>query len=188
MGSGRVGVVEPHGHVLRGGDAVVVRSATPADAPQVVDLFHAVVQEGPYTLAEPGDPPLSVDEEGAAIRAHAADAADLYLVAEADGVTVGWLAFERGRLRRTAHRGEFSLFVHADWRDRGVGTALLCTLLTWAAAHPTLEKVALAVFATNTRAIALYERLGFVAEGRCPRDMKLADGTYIDSILMYRFV
>ncbi len=51
-----------------------------------------------------------------------------------------------------------------------------------------IEKVTLAVFSNNQRAITAYERCRFQEEGRCPRDMKLAPGEYLDSVLMYRFV
>jgi RimJ/RimL family protein N-acetyltransferase len=44
------------------------------------------------------------------------------------------------------------------------------------------------VFANNERAIALYNKSGFEIEGNCPKDMKMEDGTYIDSILMYKIV
>lgn len=51
-----------------------------------------------------------------------------------------------------------------------------------------LEKLCLQVFATNSRAIALYTSLGFVEEGRQVRDIKLETGDYIDVLMMGRFV
>ena len=75
-----------------------------------------------------------------------------------------------------------------EWRGRGVGAALLEALLEWAAASPIIERVCLEVFATNDRAIRLYEKLGFVEEGRRQRDIKLGPGRYVDTVAMYRFV
>lgn len=173
---------------LKNGGGAVIRSATAADAGAIVDLWTRVVAEGAYTLAEPGERPMTEADERQAIDAHARGPGDLYLVAEIDGALAGWLTFERGQVRRLAHRGEFSLFVSEGLRGCGVGTALLGGLLAWAALEPGIEKVALAVFSTNPRAIGLYRKLGFVEEGRCPRDMKLSTGEYIDSVLMYRFV
>ncbi len=48
--------------------------------------------------------------------------------------------------------------------------------------------IGLSVFANNVDAIRLYKRLGFVEEGRQPREMKLRDREYADNVLMYRFV
>ncbi|HEY3341065.1 MAG TPA: GNAT family protein, partial [Anaerolineae bacterium] len=59
--------------------------------------------------------------------------------------------------------------------------------LEWARTNSLIEKVTLAVFSTNTRAISVYEKMGFLVEGRCPRDMKI-NGEYVDSVLMYQFV
>jgi RimJ/RimL family protein N-acetyltransferase len=62
------------------------------------------------------------------------------------------------------------------------------TLIEWAEAHPGIEKLTLGVFATNTRAIALYRKLGFAEEGRQPREVKFGPDDYVDLLLMYRFV
>jgi RimJ/RimL family protein N-acetyltransferase len=46
-----------------------------------------------------------------------------------------------------------------------------------------MERVELHVFAENVRARRLYESLGFVVEGTCPRRDKV-DGQYRDDIMM----
>ena len=48
-----------------------------------------------------------------------------------------------------------------------------------------IEKVFLNVFSTNKRAIKLYEKLGFVEEGRHLKAIKQLTGEYIDLIQMY---
>ncbi len=46
----------------------------------------------------------------------------------------------------------------------------------------------LEVFATNTRAISLYQALGFQEEGRFVKQIKLGPGMYVDTIRMGQFV
>lgn len=75
-----------------------------------------------------------------------------------------------------------------DWRNQGVGVALLQGLVRWATAHERLENIELSVHATNERAIALYEKVGFVREGFRKRQLKYEDGSYVDSVLMTKFV
>ena len=75
-----------------------------------------------------------------------------------------------------------------NWRGRGVGTALLQTLLEWAQASPAIEKVCLDVVVSNDAAIRLYQKLGFVEEGRRQRDIKRGPEDYVDTVTMYRFV
>ena len=179
---------EPQTHMLKTGEQVVVRSARIEDVAQLVDLKAAIMAEDIYTLTSPGEFTPSAERERQTIGECAEQSGYLYMVAEVAGRVIGQLEFENGRWRKTAHTGMLSVYVAHDWREYGVGTVLLSSLLGWAAAHPLIEKVTLAVFSSNTRAIATYKKCGFAEEGRCARDMKLDSGEYIDSVLMYRFV
>jgi RimJ/RimL family protein N-acetyltransferase len=67
-------------------------------------------------------------------------------------------------------------------RGTGLGRRLVESVVKSAREHG-MERIQLDVFATNTRAIRLYQNLGFVAEGRQRRARKL-DGEYDDLILM----
>lgn len=69
-----------------------------------------------------------------------------------------------------------------------MGRALLQALLDWAQGNPQVEKIWLEVFGTNGRGIHLYEKLGFVEEGRLSKEIKIAPEHYIDLVLMSRFV
>jgi RimJ/RimL family protein N-acetyltransferase len=179
---------EPQTHTLKTGEQLRVHSARIEDAAQIVDLKTAIMAEDIYTLTSPGEFTPSAERERQTIGECAEQSGYLYLVAEVAGRVVGQLEFENGRWRKTAHAGMLSVYVAHDWRERGIGTILLRSLLGWAAAHPLIEKVTLAVFSSNTRAIAAYKKCGFEEEGRCARDMKLDSGEYIDSVLMYHFV
>ena len=95
---------------LKTGGTLTVRTAVPGDGAPARAVLAAAVAEGEYTLAEPGERATTAEEEAYAIEDQARRPGDLYLVAEAAGRVVGWLAFEAGRLRRTRHRGEFSMF------------------------------------------------------------------------------
>ena len=78
--------------------------------------------------------------------------------------------------------------MRSEFRGEGIGSALLQFLIDWGESNPTIDKLALSVFVTNTRAIALYRRFGFVEEGRRIKEVKLGSSEYVDDILMYRLV
>lgn len=59
----------------------------------------------------------------------------------------------------------YSVVVTADWRGQGVGAALLAALHT-EALRLHKRRVVLQVIATNTPAVRLYERLGYVVSKR----------------------
>jgi len=126
---------------------------------------------------------LSEAEEAAHIaKTNARDNA-LFLVAVAGGEIVGGLTFSAGTRPRLRHSGEFGVSVLREWWGRGVARALLETLLAWAREGGVVRKVNLRVRADNERAIALYERLGFMREGRMTRDL-FVDGVFHDTLLM----
>jgi len=106
------------------------------------------------------------------------------LVAERDRRIIGTTALTRGR-DRTAHTGSILLFVHDDHTNTGVGRALLAALLDLADNWLGLRRISLTVNADNARAIHLYRKFGFEAEGILRGDV-LRDGVFIDSLAMAR--
>jgi RimJ/RimL family protein N-acetyltransferase len=174
--------------VLPDGRVVRVRVAVPEDAAGVVGVRRATAEELLYTVAEPDEIDLDETREREAIVRSSEEPGWRFLVAECGGVVVGYLEFSNGIKRRTRHSGIFAIYLLDGWRGLGIGRILIEQLLDWARANPLIEKITLAVFASNERARALYERCGFAVEGYCPRDLKRADGTYDDSVLMYVLV
>ena len=102
-----------------------------------------------------------------------------------DGGVVGTVRASAEPYRRVRHFADVdSLWVAASRRRRGVAGLLLSAVILWARHHPEIEKLGLFVFSTNGGAIHLYERYGFVVEGRYPRDIKFGDGDYADTVAM----
>ena len=180
-------VITPKRLLLHNGELVTIRNPSRTDASGFVEIMRGVASEGRYTLADADEVNWTIPMKRADIDEHNQMPGYLALVAESRGIPVGFLEFENGSRRRTQHVGIFSLFVQRDWRGNGIGSMLIETLLDWAGKHPVIEKVTLEVLATNTRAIAIYEKYGFQVEGRCYRDIKVGD-IYVDSLLMYKFV
>ncbi len=105
-------------------------------------------------------------------------------VAEAEGRAVGWCTIGPAGPRReseTGHVGVLGIMVARPFRGRGVGERLMRASLE--AARGSFEQVRLGVLADNTRALRLYERLGFQVCGRIPRSVKRGD-SYEDEVLM----
>jgi RimJ/RimL family protein N-acetyltransferase len=64
-----------------------------------------------------------------------------------------------------------------------VGSALVAAAIDWAREH-NLHKLSLSVFAHNTAAIALYDKFGFIEEGRRVRHFRRANGELWDALEM----
>jgi putative acetyltransferase len=95
---------------------------------------------------------------------------------------VGSVSTHRDEHPTTRHVATLGMFVTAEHRGRGIGTALMDAAMRWAATFG-IERVELSVYPDNAAARALYRRFGFVEEGRLVRRSKKSYG-YEDEILM----
>ena len=84
---------------------------------------------------------------------------------------------------RVARAGELRLAMRPSYRGRGYGTEAIQLMLGLAFETLGLHRVELEVLASNSRAQALHENLGFVVEGR--RREAAHDGErYVDVVVM----
>jgi len=113
---------------------------------------------------------------------------EAHLVAELNGSVVGYIRLKAAtHLPENAHVMQVQgLAVHPSARRRGVGAMLLTEAVQRLRQRGT-RKLSLRVLSTNTAAIALYERLGFVHEGAL-RDEFMINGHYVDDVLMAIFL
>lgn len=164
---------------------ILVRPAVETDAPRlqryVAELFS---ERLPVLFIRDGAP--SIEQERGFIRQMSESPRSVLLVAEVAGEIVGMADFHGHPEPQRAHSGEFGMSTAQQWRGRGVGTRLLERLLEWAREQH-MERVELRVFSNNTGAIRLYERFGFVTEGRQVNAVRLADG-YVDIIFMAKLL
>ncbi len=98
----------------------------------------------------------------------------------------GWCDIFRNRLEGFRHAGRLGMGLLPAYRGQGLGRRLMAETLS-AARRIGIERVELEVFASNTNAIALYRKMGFVVEGTKKRARKL-DGEYDDDVLMALFL
>jgi L-phenylalanine/L-methionine N-acetyltransferase len=84
------------------------------------------------------------------------------------------------------HSGRMGMGVLAEYRGQGIGHELATRAIEHAR-EAGLERVELGVFTSNTRAIRLYEQLGFVTEG-IKRRSRRCDGIYYDLAYMALFL
>ena len=107
------------------------------------------------------------------------------LVAERDGVVVGWAALSPVS-RRPCYAGvvENSVYVAAEARGRGVGRALLGRLVEDADAAG-FWTIQTSVFPENAASMALHRACGFRVVGTRERIARL-DGVWRDTALLER--
>ena len=103
-------------------------------------------------------------------------------VALDDQRVVGWCDVFPAWPAAVEHCGSLGMGVLATHRGLGIGRRLMSATLNHARVK-SITRVELEVRADNAAAIALYESMGFVHEGRKRHGMRF-DGTYFDSLVM----
>lgn len=87
-------------------------------------------------------------------------------------------------LARKKHIGVLGLIVDKNCRGEGVGKELITQTIKAAQEHISgLKMIVLECFATNTIAMNLYKKVGFVEVGRMPKGI-LHKGEYVDEVKM----
>lgn len=110
-----------------------------------------------------------------------------YIVAEEGGNLVGHAFLDPMGLSANRHIFRLNIVVHPGFQGRGIGTALMSDLLSWARTNREVGKIELLVRATNTRAVSLYRRFGFLREGRLIGRVRLPNGKLLDDVAMAWF-
>jgi RimJ/RimL family protein N-acetyltransferase len=163
---------------------VTIRKAVPDDAERLLAYFRQVLEEPDIDLlTSPGEFNYTIDDERKLVDERARSDNSVFLLAEVDGQIIGLLGCEGGKRRKVRHVTVLGMSVRKDWRDRGVGKALMAHAINWAKSTGVVKRIELSVFARNARALHLYEQCGFVIEGRRRRAI-CQNGEYLDLLEM----
>jgi RimJ/RimL family protein N-acetyltransferase len=162
----------------------IIRLATPDDAAQYLEVVRQVANEAHNgILLSPGEEIRTVDEQRKVIEQRMATDNSVFFVAEVNGQIVGHVSCVGGAKVANRHTTGLGITIVKEWRGKGVGTALMQYIIDWARANPVIKRVELEVFTINPRAVKLYERFGFEAEG-VKRQVYFKDGEFVDSVMM----
>jgi RimJ/RimL family protein N-acetyltransferase len=161
-----------------------IRRATQEDAEIIIAGIEAVCAENIFFVTERFLP----DAQWEAVLYWPDTVPDhLLVVAEADGEFAGCgNLFPGPEGRKDRHVANLGMYILKPYREKGIGAQMMAWMLDWAE-ETGLEKITLAVLATNQRAIHLYQKFGFEVEGIRRRQYRIGH-EYVDSILMAAFL
>jgi len=185
-----MGRIEQKECFLKNGRKYIIRKTQLSDAKSLLDLFYLIIKKDKYNLTTSADVEklkMTVKKEQKYIKAQNNDG-NILLVAEINKRIVGLGGLQKGSKQRISHIASFHISVHKRYRRNGIATALLEAAIQQAQKESLIEKIELEVFANNTGAIKLYKKMGFIEEGRKIREIKIGAGSYVDSVLMYKFI
>jgi putative acetyltransferase len=161
---------------------LTIRPARPDDAMVLAQAERTIAATPGLLVSQPAE----LTDERFALKIAALHEVDNghYLVAETAGQIVGHGMLDPLPLAAVRHVVHLTLVVHPGWQRRGVGRALLGSLIDWARSAPAVEKIELNVRSSNEPAQTLYRKLGFTEIGRWQRRVKVAPNQYVDDVAM----
>ncbi len=153
---------------------MIIRTATPADAPAMADLLNRIIAIGGTTAHQHPKPAARVlvdyiDGPGTLT----------CMVAEFDGRVVGFQSVGRNP-QLSAQTGDIGTFVEPGLQAKGTGAQLFAA--TRAAARAAgLRELNATIRADNVPGLAFYSRIGFVDHAHDP-DWALDDGRVVGRV------
>lgn len=162
---------------LKDGREVVVRRFTEGDKDGVAEMMASLSDEA----LRWGLPPYTRDrlERGWFSGMENVTA----LVAVDGGRFAGYAGLRKHTHPRRIGTSGYNIYLHQDYHNVGLGTAMTWRIIELAREEG-LHRIGLSVVADNEIAIRVYEKVGFVVEGRL-RDAYFGDdGRYHDEVHM----
>lgn len=180
--------LKPKNHKIKTGENVLIREAQKADAEQFISFLLDNLNTSPYIPLYPDELTKSVEEEMEWIESYSKKENSIFLLAEHNGKVIGNIDLAAHTRQMLSHTAVIGMSVSEKFRNKGLGTLLMETAISWAEENPTLEILSLQVFGENHGGIALYKKMGFVETGRQPKFFKTRSGKYFDNVTMTKYL
>ena len=154
--------------ILKNDKICSIRNAVREDAQEVLNIFILTHEQTDFLSSYKDEIAFDVTFEKQFLTEKENADKEVYLCAVVDGHIIGIAGLNQKGQNKIRHRAEFGMAIEKDFWGLGIGRALAMSCIECAknAGYSQLE---LEVAGENSKAIALYESIGFVEFGRNPR-------------------
>lgn len=174
---------------LKDGRAALIRSPREEDIPGMLDYLRVSAGETDFLLRYPEECGKYTPEGERALfeRINASDH-EAMLVCLVEGKLAGNCNIVWTTSLKTRHRATVAIALLREFWGLGIGTRLFEEMLRIAEENPHILQLELDFVEGNTRARALYEKMGFRITGVKPNGIRLKDGTLLNEYSMVRTI
>lgn len=143
-------------------DLFMIRRATRRDIPVLMDIYNDAIL---HTTATFDTEIKDMDNRVAWYEEHVGQY--VIYVYEEDGCVAGYASLSRYRDRKAFDTAvEISIYIHRDYRGRGIGRSLMQETLAFAKECEEIETVISLITSENVTSIHLHEKFGFTYCGQ----------------------
>ena len=172
---------------LKDGRKAVLRSPREADIPGMLEYLYLSAGETEFVLRYPEECGKYTPEAEKALfdRVNGSDN-EAMPVCLVEGRLVGVCNIAWSTGIKTRHRASVAIAILRDYWNLGIGTRMMRELIRIAEAQDHILQLELDFIEGNSRARALYEKVGFRITGVKPDAIRLKDGTLLNEYAMIR--
>ena len=172
---------------LKDGRKALIRSPRDEDIQGTLDYLYISSGETDFILRYPEECGKYTPEGEKELfdKVNAADN-EAMIACLVEGKVAGNAAIRWSNMIKVRHRAGIGIALLREYWNQGIGTRMFQELIRIAEANENLLQMELDFVEGNTRARALYEKMGFRITGVRPNGIRLKDGTLLNEYSMIR--
>ena len=172
---------------LKDGRQAIIRSPKDEDIQGMLDYLYISAGETEFILRYPEECGKYTPEGEKALfdRVNAAEN-EVMLVCIVEGKVAGNCQIVWKTGLKVRHRASVAIALLKEFWNQGIGTRLFQEMIRIAEENENITQMELEFIEGNTRARALYEKMGFRIAGIKPNAIRLKDGTFLNEYYMLR--
>ena len=172
---------------MKDGRKALIRSPRDEDIPGMLDYLYISAGETEFILRYPEEcGKYTAEGEKALFDRVNASENEAMLVCLVDGIVAGNCQITWKTAMKTRHRAAVAIALLKEYWNQGIGTRMFQEMIRIAEENPEILQMELDFVEGNTRARALYEKMGFRITGFKPNAIRLKDGTLLNEYSMIR--
>lgn len=168
---------------LKNQKTVIIRQAEIDDAEKLLNCIKTYVPQSDYIPKLEQEIKLSIEQKKEWINYFLTNENSLLLITEFEDEIIGNIDLTGNRRKIMEHTAVIGMGMLKEWRNYGLGTALLKLAIEWAKENSILELLWLQVYTDNELGLGLYKKFGFEENGIMKNFFK-QDGKYYDNLTM----
>ncbi|MBR5948927.1 MAG: GNAT family N-acetyltransferase [Clostridia bacterium] len=172
--------------ILKDGREALLRLPTEADAEALLEYLRITAEETIFMMRYPEEceKRYSIEGEKEIISRANASENELKLLCEVDGEIAGMCNLSFNTYLKKRHIAKIAIGNVKKYWGLGMGTRMMAELIAMAEAREGVIQLELEFIEGNSRARALYEKLGFRVVCVHPNAFILKDGTLLNEYIM----
>ena len=167
---------------------LLIREAELGDAAELVTFLNRVSLETDFTSLDREGILLTDTEMESFFGKKARSENQITLLALLNDEIAGLVNITADQRKRVRHIGDLFIVIGKKYWNNGLGSLLIEEAIEWAQASGILRRLQLTVQTRNQAAVHLYQKYGFVIEGRQERGAYIEEGKFIDVYLMGKLI